>query len=71
MEELTEVEKALDELKDLCYRIGWKMAIDIEKDGIHGVILGGEDYIDNIVSGEEEYDGYAVFSPEVDYGALQ
>jgi len=60
------------ELKFFCEKYGWVMALNEEKDGVSGVIIGKLRYIESVLEEEEDFSEYSVFSPSKDSsGVLQ
>lgn len=57
-------ENFFGELKQICDKYGWALALDYQKDGISGVVIGKNHFINDIISGKEDFSKYTVFSLE-------
>lgn len=69
--DLNETEVLLEQLKDICTRLGWSLAIDMSGDTVDGMIIGQDEYMDSVFSGDEDYEDYDYYSPGDMYGVVQ
>lgn len=69
---INESEELLMKLREICLKLGWDMAMDEGQDNVKGMIIGKEEFIENIVNEYEDFDEYVVYSPtQTENGTLQ
>ncbi len=69
--ELNETEQLLDELKDVCMRLGWSLAIDMTGENIDGMVIGNLKYMKSVTEGTENFEEYDFYTPDEMYGVVQ
>jgi len=56
------------QLKGLCAAFGWVLAINDQRDGVEGVILGNPDYVESILTESEDFEEYTMYAPGLEGG---
>lgn len=64
MSNINDAELALDELKDICARLGWDVLIDLDSESIFGIIVGTGDFIQSVIDGQEDLSEHTYVSTE-------
>ena len=70
--DVNQSEEMLMKLREICLMLGWDMALNEGDDKIIGMIIGKEEFLENVINENEDYSEYVIYSPDsTSNGALQ
>jgi len=55
-------EEIVIDIQDACKELGWQIAMNDSSSGISGLIIGQQEYVENVVGQLEDIDEYSIFS---------
>jgi hypothetical protein len=47
----------------ICSAYNWVIGINVEKDGLDGIIMGTQDYVTRVIEENESFAEYSMYSP--------
>lgn len=55
-------EQLVDDIQRACKELGWNISMDVRKEEIEGLIIGQNDYIKRVLTGEDvNIDNYEIY----------
>lgn len=60
-----EIEQLIDQLKSVCSELGWLMSFNETSDAVYGMVIGTEEYIENLLQGGEDFNTYEIFQMKI------